>query len=85
MSKYHVAPVGPPWDDLRGELALLTKMVEQPQVDLIELGKAYARLANSVLKVSQAHHLSSLRFEAATKALDLTTPKSELQAFMERE
>lgn len=70
------------WDGLRAALARMTALSEAPSANLVALGKAYAALADAVLRVAEASGQTSARFAAVKKALDLKTPKSALEAFL---
>ena len=81
MSKDEMRAVHP-FAQVRLRLVEMTRALDGDQVDLIVLAKAYAALANALLEDVQRSGQSSMRFEAVCKALDLRTPKSELQRFV---
>lgn len=75
---------GPHWDALRDAIESLREVTERPAANLVDLGKAYQRLAAAMLEVATASGQTSARFEAVVRALDLRTPKSVLHAFLDR-
>lgn len=70
--------------EVRRVLSHLLHLTSAPQVDLLALGKSYAELSRALLTVVQNLGKTSMRFEAAVKALDLRTPKSALQQFLNK-
>ena len=67
---------------LRTELSAMRGLLEHDAVSLLDLGKAYAKVAEAMLAVALASERTSMRFEAAALALDLRTAKSRLRAFL---
>lgn len=61
----------------------MRQVLDAHEVDLIALGKAYAALAVAVHEDVTRAGQTSMRFEAVRRALDLRTPKSALQRFLE--
>ena len=61
----------------------LRSLVAEDEVDLVAVGKAYQRLAIALEAATSEHGPPSVRFEAVVKALDLTTKKSTLRAFVD--
>lgn len=57
-------------------------MLDRNRVNLTEMGKLYERITRTLLEAIEQGGLSSLRFRAAAKALDLKTPKSRLVSFL---
>ncbi len=82
MSKHDVTPNGEHWSRLEALLVQMTAMLAQPSFSLTDFAKSYEASAHELLAAVKAHGLSSLRFEAAAKALDLRTPKSALERFV---
>ena len=58
-------------------------MLDQPQFNLVQFAKLYEESAKTLLKAVKEQGLSSSRFEAAAKALDLNTAKSKLERFLQ--
>ena len=71
------------WDSVRAHLRDFNTMLEGQIVNPMEMGKLYGELAQSLLEAIQKSGRSSLRFQAAAKALDLKTPKSQLESFLD--
>ncbi|MGE0788427.1 MAG: hypothetical protein AB7S26_22320 [Sandaracinaceae bacterium] len=67
---------------LDARLAALRALIAEPEVDLVELGKSFASLAAAIEAAATERGPSSVRFRAVTKALDLRTPRSLLEAFV---
>jgi hypothetical protein len=82
MARLEAATEGPAWDELRKALGDLGEIAARPRADLVNLGKAYAAVAEAMDGVAAASGQKSLRFEAARRALDLHTPKSKIAAFV---
>ncbi|HJL16354.1 MAG TPA: hypothetical protein RMH99_11900 [Sandaracinaceae bacterium LLY-WYZ-13_1] len=83
MPKMDVSTDGEAWDTLRDRLDRLRALADRPEVNLVDLGKAYQAVAGAMLEAARASGQSSARFEAVVRALDLKTPKSKLRAFLE--
>lgn len=84
MSKLDVSTQGDAWDALRASVGRLHELADRPEVNLVELGKAYQAVAKAMLAATSAAGQTSLRFDAVVRALDLRTPKSALLAFLGR-
>lgn len=82
MTRFDARTEGPAWDALRAATSRLGALAARDHVNLLELGKAYAAIADAMLAAARAAGQTSLRFEVAAKALDLKTPKSALTAFL---
>ena len=82
MFKYSVAPDGERWDDLRSALRAMTTMLDGSDLNLLEFARLYQSATQSVVSACKVAGLSSLRFEAAAKAMDLETKKSTLEDFL---
>ena len=85
MSKYDISTDGPHWQKVRSQVRELEQMLSQPHFNLVQLGKVYEASAKALLAAVKEHGLSSLRFEAAASALDLQTPKTKLERFLQDE
>ena len=72
-----------PFDPVRDRLQQMQTCLSGPSVDLIAIAKAYAALGEAMLEATRQSGQTSMRFEAAAKALRLTTSKSALQAFVQ--
>lgn len=83
MPRLEAETDGPAWDALREAVGALGEIAARPRADLVDLGKAYARVAEAIDGVAAAAGQKSLRFEAARRALDLHTPRSKIAAFLE--
>ena len=57
-------------------------MLDGKRVNLTEMGKLHERITRALLEAIEQSGLSSLRFRAAARALDLKTPKSRLESFL---
>ena len=75
---------GPAWEALKDRAEALAATCSGGQVDLLALAKAYAAFAVAIGEAAEAAGQTSMRFEAAAKALDLRTPRSALTAFLDR-
>lgn len=82
MGRYDVRTDTERFDALREALRHLTALTEQPELNLVALGKAYQRVAVTLRAAATEHGPPSMRFAAVEKALDLTTKKSAIQAFL---
>ena len=82
MPKFVVRPETEAWRTLGAQLDRAGSLVRGPEVNLNELGKALASIARAALDVFAEAGLPSVRMEAAAKALDLRTKKSELEQFV---
>ena len=82
MSAYDVSTASPAFADLESALDVMRALCERDRVHLIELAKAYQKLASAMVAVASATGRPSLRFDAVVRALDLTTPKSALRSFL---
>ena len=83
MSKYDVTPDGETWEELRCHLKEMEAMLGQPQFNLVQFAKVYEASAKTLLKAVKERGLSSCRFEAAARALDLNTARSRLDQFLQ--
>ena len=83
MSKYDVTTNGASWEKLRCHLKEMEVMLGQPQFNLVHFAKIYEESAKTLLKAIKERGISSSRFEAAAKALNLTTAKSKLDRFLQ--
>jgi hypothetical protein len=83
MTRPDVTLEGKTGDSLRAAVRELAGMLDDKVVNLTQLGKVVARLAQHLLGAVEESGLSSQRFRAVAKALDLKTPKSSLAAFLE--
>lgn len=84
MGAYDVSTDAPAFESLRACLAAMRELSERDTVHLIELAKAYQRLAGAMVEVAVFSGRPSLRFDAVVRALDLTTPRSALRSFLGR-
>ena len=82
MGAYDVSTDGPAFEDLRAALAAMRELSERESVHLVELAKAYQKLAGAMVEVAGSAGRPSLRFDAVVRSLDLTTPKSALRSFL---
>lgn len=82
MTRPNVSIEGSTGDALRAHVRDLSTMLDGKRVDLTEMGKLYERITRTLLEAIEQGGLSSLRFRAAAKSLDLKTPKSRLQSFL---
>jgi hypothetical protein len=71
------------FEQLRVSVKALDALVSAPAADPNGLAKAYASVARAMDAVAASMGLPSARFRAVVKALDLRTPKSALQAFLD--
>jgi hypothetical protein len=83
MSKYDIKPEGQDWDSLRNQLQDMQQQLRQPELNLVGFARLYEGTAKMILAAVDQTGLSSMRFEAAAKALDLGTRKSKLEKFLE--
>lgn len=81
MSKAIVRVEGEAWSTLATELDRLRALVAGPEVDMHALGKGLASLMLAARGVFTLAGMTSVRMDAAVKALDLRTAKSELEQF----
>lgn len=85
MSSYFSAGQGDAWQIALQQLQRMSSMLananEQP-MHLNHFAKAYGAFAKAYLEAIQAEGKSSMRAAAAAKALDLHTPKSQLEEFL---
>lgn len=85
MKRKGMAPLptdSPGFMRVRAEAEALARMLEQGELHPVEFGKRYAALAAAIARATAEAGLSSARFAAAEKALDLQTPKSQLERFV---
>ena len=82
MTRGDLSIEGSIWDTVRARVRDLGSMLDGRSANLTEMGKLYERLARTLLDAIQQGGLSSLRFRAAAKALDLKTSKSRLESFL---
>jgi hypothetical protein len=83
MSKYDVTPDGASWKKLRCHLEEMEAMLGQPKFNLVQFAKVYEASAKTLLKAVKERGMSSSRFEAAAKALDLSTARTKLDRFLQ--
>lgn len=83
MATLKFRPEGAAWDDLRAHLRQMQKVLDEPSVHLLDLAKPFQGIAGALLTGVKDAGISSARFEAVVKALDLKTPKSRLQGFLQ--
>ena len=83
MGAYDVTSASPELAALRYALGAMGALSERDAVNLLELAKAYQAVANAMAALVRAAGRPSLRFDVIVRALDLTTPKSALRAFLE--
>ena len=69
--------------DLETVTTALLELCKAESLDLVALGKTVEQRVRSANNVVEASGRSSARFEAASRALDLTTPKSSLNLFLD--
>lgn len=67
---------------LREELERMLAMTRADEVPLDELGKSLGAIARAIHGVFVASKTPSMRIDAAVKALDLRTKRSELESFV---
>lgn len=77
-----VTPSDPCAAELREAAAAFGRAVEGPAVDLAQAGKALGRAAAALARAFAEAGVGSVRMRAAAKALDLRTPKGELERFV---
>jgi hypothetical protein len=82
MTRPDVSIEGSTGDALRAHVRDLSSMLDGQSVDLTEMGKLFERITRTLLEAIEQAGLSSLRFRAAARALDLKTPKSRLASFL---
>lgn len=82
MPKFLVRSDGEGWRALTIELDRAAAMVRRDEVNLNELGKSLAAVVGAARQVFVEAGLSSVRMDAAVKALDLRSKKSELERFV---
>ena len=80
LSSKHPAVV-----DLKSSARSLVDLCEDEALDLVKLGKALELIVQRANGVVQASGRTSSRFQAAKYALDLGTPKSQLDQFLSQE
>ena len=68
--------------DLKSTARSLVELCEDEALDLVKLGKTLEQLVQHANAVVQASGRTSIRFQAAEHALDLRTPKSQLDQFL---
>jgi hypothetical protein len=87
-STYEVTPTNPEWQRVSEQLLGMLRMLESNDnrpLNLLKFAETYAALARVYRAAIESEGRSSMRAEAAAKALDLRTAKSELLAFLGRE
>lgn len=67
----------------RAQLTAMDQALSAEPIDLMGLAKHYAALSIAMVDVARAAGQTSVRFEAVRRALDLRTPKSALQRFLD--
>lgn len=80
--RFVVRPDGEAWVALRRAVAELAELVGREEVDMNALGHTLSACVTSARAAFEQASLPSLRLEAASRALDLKTPKSALEAFI---
>lgn len=75
-------PLAPEWQELSNELARLHSAVESGEIELNQLATWFSEMAHAYHAAVLSAGKSSIRIRAMLKALDLTTSKSELTAFV---
>jgi hypothetical protein len=83
MGRYEVTARTARFEEVRNALERIRVLLDGPTVNLIGLGKAYQALATAIEAATSENGPPSLRFRAVVKALDLRTPKSSLESFVE--
>ena len=71
--------------ELKSTARSLVELCEDERLDLVKLGKALERIVQHANVVVQASGRTSIRFRAAEHALDVGTPKSQLDHFLRTE
>ena len=71
--------------ELKSTARSLVELCEDERLDLVKLGKALELIVQHANVVVQASGRTSIRFRAAEHALDLNTPKSQLDQFLSPE
>ncbi len=82
MTRHDLSTGDSTWDTVRAHVRDLGAILDGKTVNVTEMGKLYERLTRALLDAIQRGGLSSLRFRAAAKALDLKTSKSRLESFL---
>ncbi len=83
MSRMEVTTDSDRFEALRHALDAMRALTEQPRVNLVTLAKAFQRVAVTMRAAATEHGPPSTRLAAVERALDLKTPKSRLEAFLE--
>ena len=87
-STYEVQSTNPEWQRVSEQLLCMLRMLEANDnrpLNLMKFAESYAALARMYMGAIASEGRTSMRAEAAAKALDLRTAKSELLAFLGRE
>jgi hypothetical protein len=81
MPRFRVRTTGDGWESLRRDAEALAAIVRGEEVDLNQLGKLLSAVVGGSFAVFTEAGLASVRLEAAVKALEPKTPRSELERF----
>ena len=85
-------PISPEWLTLRERVQVLLTVLPQPPletplqdqlIDTLAVAEAFKAVATQLLNATVTSGQTSQRFRAVVKALDFTTPKSDLQNFLQ--
>ena len=85
MPRASLSTEHPAVSDLKSTARSLVDLCEDEALDLVKLGKALELLVQHANVVVEASGRTSIRFKAAGHALDLGTPKSQLDQFLSAE
>ena len=87
MPSYHAKADSAEWqavaEQLLGMLRLLEAAGSRP-VNMLQFADMFAALSRTYLSAIKSEGRTSIRAEAVVKALDMKTPKSKLEEFVER-
>jgi len=67
---------------LRLKLESIRQLTLDHNLELVSLGHEMEELIRIALQITEASGRTSMRYSAAVRALTLTTPKSEILAFL---
>ncbi|MDX2021222.1 MAG: hypothetical protein SF187_13360 [Deltaproteobacteria bacterium] len=89
MAVLRYVPVSPEWMSLKERAsALVAALPDQGHdqlIDTLAVAESFKAVAMQLLQATYSTGQTSKRFMAVVKALDLATPKSALQAFLQDE
>lgn len=89
MPVLRYVPVSPEWMSLKERVqALISALPDQGHdqlIDTLAVAESFKAVAMQLLQATHSTGQTSKRFTAVAKALDLATPKSTLQAFLQDE